>query len=86
MNTELTWIKSSYSGGSGEACVEVAVKWSKSSYSGGQGEACVEVTACPGAVHIRDSKDIAIPALTVTAPAWPAFVGFAARQPMAADN
>lgn len=53
--------------------------WFKSSYSGAEGEACVEVAACPGAVHIRDSKDTAIPALTVTPAAWSAFIGFAAR-------
>ncbi|MFF7653591.1 DUF397 domain-containing protein [Streptomyces sp. NPDC007983] len=80
MNTELAWFKSSYSGGQDEACVEVAVEWHKSSYSGGEGEACVEVAACPGAVHIRDSKDTAIPALTVPAPAWAAFVAFAAAR------
>ncbi|MEU0841289.1 DUF397 domain-containing protein [Streptomyces sp. NPDC005962] len=79
MSTELTWFKSSYSGGSGNACVEVAVEWRKSNYSGAEGNACVEVAACPGAVHVRDSKDTAIPALTVAAPAWAAFVGFAAR-------
>lgn len=79
MSSELDWFKSSYSGGSGEACVEVAIEWRKSSYSGGEGQACVEVAACPGAVHVRDSKDTAIAALTVTAPAWAAFVGFAAR-------
>lgn len=83
MSSELNWFKSSYSGGQGEACVEVAVEWHKSTYSGGQDEACVEVAACPGAVHVRDSKDIAIPALTITAPAWRSFVGFAARQPIA---
>lgn len=82
MSSELTWFKSSYSGGQGEACVEVAVEWRKSSYSGAEGNACVEVAACPDAVHIRDSKDVAIPALIVTAPAWSAFVGFAARQPI----
>ncbi|WP_063728160.1 DUF397 domain-containing protein [Streptomyces sp. RTd22] len=82
MNAELHWFKSSYSGNEG-SCVEVAVEWHKSSYSGGQGEACVEVAACPDAVHVRDSKDTAIPALTVTATAWSAFVGFAARQPIA---
>ncbi|MET7900904.1 DUF397 domain-containing protein [Streptomyces sp. NPDC005355] len=86
MSTELAWFKSSYSGGEGQACVEVAVEWRKSSYSGGQDEACVEVAACAHAIHIRDSKDTAIPPLTVTAPAWSTFVAFAARQPVAADN
>ncbi|MFD7507347.1 DUF397 domain-containing protein [Streptomyces sp. NPDC059850] len=57
--------------------------WFKSSYSGAQGEACIEVAACPDAVHVRDSKDTALPALTVTAPAWASFVGFAARMSVA---
>ncbi|QLH24291.1 DUF397 domain-containing protein [Streptomyces sp. Rer75] len=82
MSTELAWFKSSYSGGSGNACVEVAIEWRKSSYSGGEGQACIEIAACPSAVHVRDSKDTAIPALTVTAPAWRSFVGFAAGQPI----
>ncbi|WP_406184405.1 DUF397 domain-containing protein [Streptomyces sp. NBC_01006] len=43
MSTELAWFKSSYSGGSGGECVEVALDWSKSSYSGGSGGDCVEV-------------------------------------------
>lgn len=80
MSTELAWFKSSYSGGSGNACIEIAVEWRKSSYSGGEGQACVEVAACPDAVHVRDSKDTAIPALTVTASAWTAFVAFAAAR------
>ncbi|KOU21153.1 toxin-antitoxin system toxin subunit [Streptomyces sp. WM6372] len=43
MSTELAWFKSSYSGGSGGECVEVALAWGKSSYSGGSGGDCVEV-------------------------------------------
>ncbi|MEU4891715.1 DUF397 domain-containing protein [Streptomyces sp. NPDC044780] len=85
MNAELCWFKSSYSGNEG-SCVEVAIEWRKSSYSDGPKDACVEVAACPGAVHIRDSKDTAIPALTVTAPAWADFVAFAAHQPLANIN
>lgn len=86
MSTQLVWFKSSYSGGEGQACVEVAIEWRKSSYSGGEGEACVEVATCPDAIHIRDSKETAIPPLTVTAHAWSAFVGFAALQAIASDN
>ncbi|MFJ2744407.1 DUF397 domain-containing protein [Streptomyces sp. NPDC087440] len=41
--TELTWFKSSYSGGEGGDCLEVAIAWRKSSYSGGEGGECVEV-------------------------------------------
>jgi hypothetical protein len=36
------WRKSSYSGGSGTNCVEVAM-WRKASYSGSSGSNCVEV-------------------------------------------
>lgn len=69
MSTDLRWRKSSYSGDQGN-CVEVAV-WAKSSYSGDQGGDCVEVAVCAQpAVHVRDSKDTAIPALTVSPQAW----------------
>ena len=70
---ELAWFKSSYSGGSGGECVEVALAWQKSNHSGGDGGQCVEVAACPSAVHVRDSKDVTRPALTVTPAAWAAF-------------
>ena len=42
MTDNAAWRKSSYSGGSGGDCVEVA-SWRKSSYSGGQPGSCVEV-------------------------------------------
>ncbi|MFE0422013.1 DUF397 domain-containing protein [Streptomyces sp. NPDC058953] len=54
------------------------LSWFKSSYSAGDGGECVEVAATPGTVHVRDSKDISRPALTVRPTAWTAFVGFAA--------
>ncbi|MBD3556909.1 MULTISPECIES: DUF397 domain-containing protein [unclassified Streptomyces] len=41
--TPLAWFKSSYSSGSGDSCVEVALEWRKSSYSSGDGDSCVEV-------------------------------------------
>ncbi|MEB8342614.1 DUF397 domain-containing protein [Streptomyces endophyticus] len=51
--------------------------WFKSSYSGGQGE-CLEVAPGPTTIHIRDSKQPHTPdpgpAVTVTAPAWAAFL------------
>ncbi|WP_256106879.1 DUF397 domain-containing protein [Streptomyces sp. ODS05-4] len=72
--TELDWFKSSYSGGGGGNCVEVALSWAKSSYSGGGGGDCVEVAACPAAVHVRDSKDTAREPFAVTPAAWAAFV------------
>lgn len=75
--TELAWFKSSYSGTQGDNCVEIAVAWTKSSYSGSEGDNCVEVAACAGAVHVRDSKDVAGPQLAVEPGAWASFVGYA---------
>ncbi|MFF9782833.1 DUF397 domain-containing protein [Streptomyces nigrescens] len=83
MNTELAWFKSSYSGGDGEACIEVAVAWRKSSYSGGQDESCIEIAACPHTVHIRDSKDTSLPSLAVSAASWASFVAYAQVAPEA---
>jgi len=82
---ELAWFKSSYSGPDGGECVEVAVAWFKSSYSSGDGGECVEVAACSrvGAVHVRDSKDVAGPQLTVAPEAWAAFVVRAAGETVA---
>ncbi|MFJ4682626.1 DUF397 domain-containing protein [Streptomyces sp. NPDC088789] len=59
--------------------VEPELAWFKSSYSTGDGGQCVEVAVCPQAVHVRDSKDVARPGLTVEGVAWVAFVGFAGR-------
>ncbi|WP_031081551.1 DUF397 domain-containing protein [Streptomyces sp. NRRL WC-3549] len=72
--TELTWFKSSHSDDE-SACLEVAVAWTKSTHSGDRGGDCVEIAACPHAVHVRDSKDLTVPALTVSPAAWAAFVG-----------
>lgn len=73
--SELAWRKSTYSDSSGGQCVEVAVEWRKSSYSDSGGGECVEVAASQAAVHVRDSKDIAGPALCLPADAWRRFVG-----------
>lgn len=54
------------------------LQWFKSSYSGAEGGQCVEVAASQQAVHIRDSKAVIGPMLTVTLTAWTAFTGFAA--------
>ncbi|WP_329548259.1 DUF397 domain-containing protein [Streptomyces sp. NBC_01356] len=54
--------------------------WAKSSYSSGEGGECVEVAACPGRVHVRDSKDTTRAAVAVEPTAWTEFVGFAARR------
>ncbi|MFE9369342.1 DUF397 domain-containing protein [Streptomyces sp. NPDC006711] len=54
------------------------LRWFKSSYSGAEGGQCVEVAASTGTVHVRDSKAVPGPALTMDRTAWAAFVGFAA--------
>lgn len=74
MSADLTWFKSSYSGQEGGNCIEVALSWSKSSYSGTNGGNCVEVATCPHTIHVRDSKDLTVPALTLSPAAWSAFV------------
>lgn len=53
--------------------------WFKSSYSGSAGGQCIEVAACPGAVHVRDSKDKEDTQIAFTPAAWADFVEFAAR-------
>ncbi|MEU9760465.1 DUF397 domain-containing protein [Streptomyces sp. NPDC001834] len=70
---ELAWFKSSYSGAEGGQCVEVA--WRKSRYSTGDGGECVEVAAAATHVHIRDSKQLSGPMLTVGPGAWAGFIG-----------
>ena len=49
--------------------------WFKSSYSSGEGGECVEVAAGAAHVHIRDSKRLDGPVLTVGPRAWAGFVG-----------
>ncbi|MER5500060.1 MULTISPECIES: DUF397 domain-containing protein [unclassified Streptomyces] len=55
--------------------------WFKSSYSsdGNEGD-CVEVAASPGAVHVRDSKDVRGPRLAFGSDAWAGFVSYAAER------
>jgi hypothetical protein len=49
--------------------------WRKSTRSGGSGGNCVEVAGnLPGVVGVRDSKDVAGPALAFGPTAWSAFV------------
>lgn len=56
-----SWMKSSYSGGSGEACVETRKELAGSAVT---------------AIDIRDSKDVVnSPIITVSPGAWQAFVG-----------
>ncbi|MEU2573996.1 DUF397 domain-containing protein [Streptomyces anulatus] len=77
--TPLAWFKSSYSSGSGDSCVEVALEWHKSSYSGGSGDSCVEVAACPSTVHVRDSKLDESPQLALAPTTWTHFLAYAAQ-------
>ncbi|MFD7134107.1 DUF397 domain-containing protein [Streptomyces sp. NPDC059894] len=79
MNSDdLTWFKSSYSGGEGGDCLETAYNWRKSTHSDGGGGECLEVAACPHTIHIRDSKHPDGPHLTLSAPAWGGFLTHAA--------
>ncbi|MFF5704620.1 DUF397 domain-containing protein [Streptomyces sp. NPDC012794] len=49
--------------------------WFKSSYSdSSDGNDCVEVATTPAAIHVRDSKDTALPHLTFGATAWAGFL------------
>ncbi|MFF4209892.1 DUF397 domain-containing protein [Streptomyces sp. NPDC001796] len=54
--------------------------WFKSSYSSGpDGDSCVEIAIAPLAVHVRDSKRIQGPRLTLPPEAWTRFVAYASR-------
>ncbi|MGC9495026.1 DUF397 domain-containing protein [Streptomyces sp. WG7] len=82
---QLDWYKSSYSGGSGGNCLEVA-RWRKSTYSGGSGDNCLEVALdSTAAVPVRDSKNPHGPELLFRADAWAAFVG-SLRRPALVDE
>jgi hypothetical protein len=52
--------------------------WFKSSYSSGNdGNSCVELAVTPGTVHVRDSKHVEGPRLTLAPAAWAEFVTYA---------
>ncbi|MFF8714877.1 DUF397 domain-containing protein [Streptomyces sp. NPDC015184] len=74
---QLNWLKSSYSGGGGGNCVEVAADWRQSRHSSGAGGECVEVATCSATVHVRDSKHVQGPHLDGAPAAWAAFVSYA---------
>ena len=80
--TGVRWRKSSYSGGTGGECVECAplgaAAWTKSTYSGDTGGECLEVARLAPHIAVRDSKNPAHGALTVTPEAFSAFVAAAA--------
>lgn len=50
------------------------LEWFKSSYSTGDGGECVEFAAGAAHVHVRDSKQISGPVLTIAPGAWAGFV------------
>ncbi|MGC5544597.1 DUF397 domain-containing protein [Streptomyces griseus] len=55
------------------------LRWFRSSYSdSSNSNECVEVAATPGAVHVRDSKNVRGFRLAVTPAAWTGFVAYAA--------
>lgn len=54
--------------------------WFKSSYSSGEGGECVEVATTGGAVHVRDSKNLAGPIVRVSSEAWTGLVALAATR------
>ncbi|MFD6326042.1 DUF397 domain-containing protein [Streptomyces sp. NPDC058442] len=54
--------------------------WFKSSYSGTEGGECVEVAAATAVVHVRDSKAVSGPIVTVSRDAWAEFVGLASSE------
>ncbi|MET9443347.1 DUF397 domain-containing protein [Streptomyces sp. NPDC006610] len=54
---------------------ESELTWFKSSYSDTEGGQCVEVADATAVVHVRDSKAITGPVLTVSRQAWAEFVG-----------
>lgn len=56
------------------------LEWTKSSYSSNDGPECVEVAAAPGAVHVRDSKDVTRPGFAVSPAGWTAFAAYTAHQ------
>jgi hypothetical protein len=60
--------------------VASGLAWFKSSYSGAEGGECVEVATGTAAVHVRDSKAVAGPMLTVSREAWAGFVGSASPE------
>ncbi|MFK0114908.1 DUF397 domain-containing protein [Streptomyces sp. NPDC090994] len=51
------------------------MRWFKSSYSGGNdGTSCVEIAITPHTIHVRDSKTMDGPHLTLPPETWTAFL------------
>ncbi|MEU1492177.1 DUF397 domain-containing protein [Streptomyces sp. NPDC005776] len=53
--------------------------WFKSSYSGNDSGNCIEVATRPHTIHVRDSKDLTVPALTLSPTAWVRFLKYASK-------
>ncbi|MFD0691331.1 DUF397 domain-containing protein [Actinomadura fibrosa] len=54
----VAWRKASRSNDSGDNCVELAVAWRRAVQSTDSGDNCVELRSVPGAIAVRDSKDV----------------------------
>ncbi|MEU1348923.1 DUF397 domain-containing protein [Streptomyces sp. NPDC005786] len=54
-------------------------KWFKSSYSGEDSGNCIEVATRPHTIHVRDSKDLTVPALALSPTAWVRFLKYASK-------
>lgn len=54
--------------------------WFKSSYSGTEGGECIEIAPNAAVVHIRDSKALPGPVLTVSREAWAGLVCLASSE------
>lgn len=62
------------------AAAGAAFEWRRSSYSGNEhGSDCVEVAAAPGAVLVRDSKNLPGPRLALSPAAWSNFLTYATQ-------
>ncbi|MET9862367.1 DUF397 domain-containing protein [Streptomyces smyrnaeus] len=62
-----------------QTTANLSLVWCKSSYSGGGGGNCVEVAHTGSAVHVRDSKTVDGPRLTVARSGWATFVASLTR-------
>ncbi|GGW32360.1 DUF397 domain-containing protein [Streptomyces lucensis JCM 4490] len=63
------------------ACGAVGLVWFKSSYSDGpDGDSCVEIAITPHTVHVRDSKNVHGPRLTLAPDAWSRFLPYASER------
>lgn len=57
--------------------MSTGLDWTQSSYSSEDSGNCIEVATRPHSVHVRDSKNLTVPALTLSPAAWAAFLGYA---------